>query len=138
MKAKLLEFIIKLCRFYTAYQKKEKFNVDMIHKRDALFKVFEFVSEKYLDKIGLNDLAEVMHLQPNYFSRIFKEKTGKTPMEYVTEYRINKACDYLSHSDMDITSIAFEVGFNDSSYFAKIFREVKGVSPKKFRKKLRK
>lgn len=137
-KAKLLEFIIKLCRFYTKYQEKEKFALDMLHKKDALFNVLKFISENYLEKINLEDLAEIMHLQPNYFCRIFKEKTGKTPIEYVTEYRINKACDYLVHSDMDITSIAFEVGFNDSSYFTKNFHKIKRLTPLQFRKKLKK
>lgn len=137
-KAKLLEFIIKLCRFYMTYQEKEKFNIDMMHKKDTLFNVLKFISENYLEKINLKDLAEIMHLQPNYFCRIFKEKTGKTPIEYVTEYRINKACDYLVHSDMNITSIAFEVGFNDSSYFTENFHRIKRLTPLQFRKKLKK
>lgn len=137
-RAKLLEFIIKLCRFYTEYQEKERFNMDMLHKRDALFNVLKFISGSYLKKMSIEDLAEIMHLEPSYFGRIFKKKTGKTPMEYVIEYRINKACDYLIHSDMNITSIAFETGFNDSSYFTKKFHEIKGFTPLQFRKKSKK
>ena len=137
-KAKLLEFIVKLCRFYTEYQKRKKIHIDILRKRDTVFNVLKFIAENYLKKMSLSDLAEIMHLEPTYFCRVFKKKTGKTPVEYVTEYRINKACDYLVNSNIGITDIAFEVGFNDSSYFAKKFHDIKGLTPQQFRKKSKK
>ena len=60
--------------------------------------------------------------------------TTKTPIEYLTLYRIEKASGKLLKSDLSVTSIAFSSGFNDLSYFIKTFKQIKGITPSKFRK----
>ena len=65
---------------------------------------------------------------------LIKEKTGKTPVEYLNGYRIEKASQLLLNSDQSVTEIAFSCGFNDLSYFIKTFKSQKGISPAKFRK----
>ena len=59
--------------------------------------------------------------------------TGKTPIEYLNEYRIEKATRKLRLTDMSVTDVAFSSGFSDLSYFIKIFKKTKGVSPGKYR-----
>ena len=60
--------------------------------------------------------------------------TAKTPMEYLNSYRIEKAAAKLLSTDESVTDIAYSCGFNDLSYFIKVFRDFKGISPKQFRK----
>lgn len=57
-----------------------------------------------------------------------------TPMDYVNQYRIEQACHQLLTTDFPITEVAFNCGFNDSSYFIKVFKKYKGTTPKKYLK----
>ena len=63
-----------------------------------------------------------------------KELTGKTPVEYLNSYRVERACRKLLGSDLSITQIAYGSGFNDLSYFIKTFKKIKGSSPSIYRK----
>ena len=62
--------------------------------------------------------------------------TGKTPIEYLKDYRVERAARKLLGSDMPITQIAYTCGFNDLSYFIKTFKKIKGCTPKNYRKRL--
>ena len=79
-------------------------------------------------------MAQVAGVSPKYFCSFFKTMTAKTPVEYLNNYRVEKAAAMLLSSDSSVTDIAFSCGFNDLSYFIKVFRDLKGISPKKFRK----
>ena len=72
-------------------------------------------------------------MSPNYFCHYFKQEIGKTPIAFINEYRIEKACEMLSESDLPISDVALSVGFDNFSYFIRKFREYKGVTPKKYR-----
>ena len=60
--------------------------------------------------------------------------TGKSPKEYLTEYRIKQACHLLRETDLSVSAIAYSVGFENNLYFSKAFRKQKGVSPSEYRK----
>lgn len=79
-------------------------------------------------------LSATVDKSPKYIGCFFKSMTGKTPIEYLNEYRIEKACHKLRYTDMPVTDIAFSCGFSDLSYFIKTFKRLKGVSPGKYRK----
>lgn len=72
-------------------------------------------------------------MSPNYFCRYFKQEIGKTPISFVNEYRIEKACEMLSESKVLVSDIALSAGFDNFSYFIRKFREYKGVAPNKYR-----
>ena len=78
------------------------------------------------------ELAELCGISYSYFKRLFIEKFGIPPQKYVTQLRINYACDLLSSNLYNITQIAELVGISDIYYFSKIFKEYTGVSPSKF------
>ncbi len=63
------------------------------------------------------------------FSRVFKKEHGHTFCEYLLKFRISKACDSLVDPSVQVKTVAFEVGFNDLSYFARTFRRYTGVTP---------
>lgn len=94
------------------------------------------IEENYTSKITLAELAASCRLSPNYFCKYFKEIVGQTPVEYITVYRIEAACEMLRESDKSITDICFACGFNDLSYFIHIFKKHKGVSPREYVKQL--
>ncbi|MBI3991449.1 MAG: helix-turn-helix transcriptional regulator [Candidatus Omnitrophica bacterium] len=75
-------------------------------------------------------------MQTNYFCKVFKDTSGMTPMEYVTNYRVQKACDLLSNTTKSVTEICFDVGFHSSSYFTKIFKEIIKITPKDYRRNI--
>ncbi len=96
--------------------------------------VLTFIHENYDKQISLEAIAASAGMSTKYFCRFFKELTGKTPIEYLMGYRIEKASKKLLNSDLTVTEVAFSSGFNDLSYFIKIFKREKGISPAKFRK----
>lgn len=100
-----------------------------------LKKILSFIRENYACAQTLESMAEKCNMSPKYFGSFFKSMTGKTPIEYLNEYRTEKAVSLIVSSDMSITDIAFACGFNDLSYFIKTFKKIVGMSPGKFRKK---
>ncbi|NOZ21607.1 MAG: helix-turn-helix domain-containing protein [Planctomycetes bacterium] len=78
-------------------------------------------------------IAEVIHLNPAYFSRLFKRITRMTVTDYLTELRIERAKRLLRNTQLRMSEIAHEVGYSRQSYFARKFRDVVGVSPSQFR-----
>ena len=96
--------------------------------------VLSYIRTNYDTAITLDDMADAAGMSPKYFCYFFKEMTTKTPVEYLNLYRIEKASRKLIKSDMSVTAIAFSCGFNDLSYFIKTFKQIKGITPAKFRK----
>lgn len=103
------------------------------HTINNLKKVIEYIHINYPHAISLQTLADICYMSPNYFCHYFKQETGKSPITFVNEYRIQKACQLLTDSELAISEIALCVGFDNFSYFIRKFREYKGVTPKKYR-----
>ena len=98
-----------------------------------LKKILSFLRENYDNPITLDLLSEKVKMSPKYLGSFFKNMTGKTPIEYLNEYRIEKASHMLKYTDMQVTDIAYSCGFSDLSYFIKTFKNIKGITPGKFR-----
>ena len=96
--------------------------------------VLSFIRSNYDKQITLDDMAGHISMSPKYFCYFFKEMTNKTPVEYLNFYRVEKSAKMLLNTDLSVTDIAFSCGFNDLSYFIKIFKQIKGITPAKFRK----
>lgn len=92
-----------------------------------------FIKGNFNQNINLESVASYVHLNPQYFSRYFKNKTGTNFIEYLSMLRINKAKDMLIKTDKSITEICLSVGYVDSSYFSKVFIKHVGITPIKFR-----
>lgn len=98
-----------------------------------LKKVLNFMRASYSKHITLEEMADTAGVSPKYFCSFFKNMTSKKPMEYLNSYRVEKAAAKLLNSDESVTEIAYSCGFNDLSYFIKVFKDFKGISPKQFR-----
>ncbi len=103
-------------------------------RRNQLKKTFALIDSSYDQPLTLADLANAAGLSPNYFCRFFKKITQQNPIDYLNRYRIEAACIKLTETNDSITDIALACGFNDVSYFIKMFRRYKGISPLKYKK----
>ena len=96
--------------------------------------IMTYIHNNYMNKITLDELANLANLSTSYFCKFFKTVFDNTAVEFINEYRIEKACLLLTQTDDKIIDIAFSVGFDNFSYFIRKFKSSKGLSPAKYRK----
>ncbi|GBF74155.1 DNA-binding response regulator [Paenibacillus sp. 598K] len=88
------------------------------------------------EKISMDAVAKKVGLNPTHFSRIFKLDTGSTFIEYATRCKMERACELLDQSNLSVVEIADQLGYDNPSYFIKLFRNLTGKSPAEYRKSL--
>ena len=97
----------------------------------------KYIASHLCDKIRLSDIADAVHLAPNYCSALFSECEGQSIFEFITAHKIELSKSMIAADDMTISEIAFRVGFSDLNYFSRTFREVAGMSPTAYRRSLK-
>lgn len=95
--------------------------------------IVSYMEQHYADRISLNDLANHVSCNSQYLCRFFKEITGCSPIQYLVNYRIDRACMLLTDTTMPVLEISMECGFDNVSYFIRKFRQLKGCTPHQFR-----
>lgn len=101
---------------------------------DSIQEVKKYISDHLNEKLTVQNIAEIIHMSPSHFSRVFRQQTGFSPYDFVLISRLNRAKDYLQKTDMSISQIAYDIGFNSESNFIYFFTKNTGLSPSKFRK----
>lgn len=104
------------------------------HYSEPVRQAIRYVEEHLQTLLGLSEVAGSIHLNPSYFSVLFKEQTGLTFSEYVTRSRLQRAKELLLHTKLPIAEISEQVGYQTAKYFMKLFREYEGKSPGQYRK----
>lgn len=99
-----------------------------------LSKSIDYMQKHYSDTLSLEQLAELSGYSESYYCHSFHAYTGSAPFEYFNRIRIAKACEMLSSTHKKITEIASLVGFNNISYFNRMFTKIMGVTPSAYRK----
>lgn len=99
--------------------------------------IFKHVNRNFKRHISLDEIADKVSMTVPAFCRYFKKSTGKTFTQLVNEYRVVHATKLLTESQMSITSICFECGFNNFSHFNKQFNEITGKSASNYRKEIK-
>nr|NNM89336.1 helix-turn-helix transcriptional regulator [Bacilli bacterium] len=94
----------------------------------------DYIGKHYQEKIRLKDLAEQLAVSEGHMSRLFKQMTQKTIIEFINDLRVNEAAKLLQSTDKSVVEISNEVGFEDPSYFNRVFRMIKKCSPSQFRR----
>lgn len=97
-------------------------------------KVITFLINHYKQNLILKDIADQVGLSPFYLERLFKQETSETPRTYLEKIRIDKAAHLLKGTTLTNLEICYEVGFQSTSNFYKVFRSVKHCSPSEYRK----
>ncbi|MCK5528423.1 MAG: helix-turn-helix transcriptional regulator [Kiritimatiellae bacterium] len=98
--------------------------------------VLDYLSKNFMTHIALDDLVAEMGISRSHICHLVKQHTGKTVNQHIRTMRLQKACELLADSSIDYSDMAYELGFNDQSYFIKQFRETMGVTPAKYRRGL--
>lgn len=93
----------------------------------------QFINKNFKEKISLKDIETNLHVNPSYFSTLFKSEMGVTFTDYLNTLKVEYASSLLTNSNMNIIDISLSAGFDDQSYFTKVFRKIKGVTPKQYR-----
>jgi AraC-like DNA-binding protein len=99
--------------------------------------VYKYVAENFQKKISFDAAASVANMQRSAFCRFFKRKTKKKFSQFVNEIRVMHSCKLLAETDKTILEIAFECGYENTSYFNRQFRIYCNVSPKAFREQIK-
>lgn len=107
---------------------------DRITERVEVDRAVEFMHANLAQKLTVEKMAKIARMSPTHFSRVFKEETGKTPMEYLGRIRLEKVKKLLTAGDRSITEIALECGFNTPSYFSACFRRAYKMAPSAYLK----
>ena len=97
----------------------------------------DYVRKHYREKIYLDEIAENIGISPTHLSKLFKKETGQCLQDYINEERVYRAANLLMYSDFSLMEIAEYIHFPSQSYFGKIFKQFKGVSPRVFRDQYR-
>lgn len=106
-----------------------------ISSKDILFisRIFDYLNTNFTKKFTLNDIAKYLGCSSSYISHLFKKTTGLTPIQYTIRRRIGFAQTLLISTDLSVTHIATEVGYENANYFINSFTKIIGMTPIRYR-----
>lgn len=93
----------------------------------------DYIQNNFEKSISLEGMASLCNISSSYFSKLFNKITGSSFANYINLIRVERACELLIGTDTPITVIALDLGFDDSSYFNRVFKRLAGVSPSQYR-----
>ena len=95
--------------------------------------LLDYIDTSFMNPITSGEMAEISGMSINYFTEAFRNYFGQTPIEFLNTYRLERACVLLINTTASITDVACSCGFYDASYFVKVFKKYKGMTPKKYK-----
>lgn len=129
---------LSLYRFLSSFIYLEPFrHINVIGRKESSFstKVIHYMQENIQHNITLEEFANNFKYSPSHFSTLFQKETGVSPINYFIRLKIQKACQYIELTDMRISEISVQLGFEEPAYFSRLFSKIMGVSPSVYRKK---
>ncbi len=109
-------------------------NVKKEEKQDSLVEEAKnYIKDNYAKDISLDDVSGRVDVSPYYFTRLFKEETGETFLEYLTGLRMDKAKELMKDQNLSVKDICAQVGYSDPNYFSRIFKKAVGETPTEYR-----
>lgn len=103
----------------------------------SFYHILEYIDIHSGEQLEIQKLADMCHMSYSHFARLFKENYGRSCGEYITYIRLNKAQDFLLHTDYDLNYIALETGFFDASHFIRTYKKWRGITPKQERLRMK-
>lgn len=129
---KLYEFfhyLVELSSNHKAPETEENLSLKYTHM------VINYITQKYSEPIHIQDIANYCGLERSYLGKLFKKVTGRTPKEYLIQFRMNHAKSLLQDTSIPIQHVSYSVGYSDQLTFSKLFKKETGVSPTEYRRK---
>ncbi len=106
---------------------------ELTKKEIKVNEIINYIESNYSNSdLTIKSIADKFYFTQSYFTRLFKETTGVTPIQYIIKIRMTKACELLSHKSFTIAQIAETVGFKNQFYFSKEFKKYYGVTPSQY------
>lgn len=102
---------------------------------DPIRTIKEYIQRYIAEELSLERLSEVVHLHPQYVSRLFKQKAGITLTDYISQMRLEKAKELLAGTNLSMAQIGERCGLLDPNYFSRLFRKYEGITPTQYRKR---
>lgn len=127
-------FLVKLIQKYGLREEAYAFSRSFTAKHYK--SVLDYVAASYGKSIHVEDLAQEAALSPSHFAQLFKRTIGMSPMQFVTAYRVEQARKKLAERDTPMIDIAMSCGFADQAHFSRVFKQLEGESPSKYRARL--
>ncbi len=90
------------------------------------------LNQRYMDEWDIPSMAEFCGISQDYFSHIFKQHTGSSPIHFLNDLRIEKAKDFLLTNSMNVSTVSKLTGFEDPLYFSRVFKKITGVAPRQY------
>lgn len=110
---------------------------ESVQENATIFLIKDYISKNYMNEtLSVKDISAHVFLSASYVCTFFKNETGRTLNQYLTEYRMEKAKQLLGDSRYRITDISSRVGYSDGNYFGKSFKKYTGLSPSEYREKM--
>ena len=135
IRANIYLMMTALLRYYcTSRTESDKM---IYHNVLRLRLVMEYISVHFCEKIYIEKLADMINVSADYFTKMFKDTIGKTPIEYINGLRVNESMRQLAQTENSMAEIADSIGFCNPNYFHKIFKQYMDVSPLAYRKSTR-
>lgn len=137
VKTSVIEMLPEMIRKATGKLEKtaEPVKVDEDIRSDNIFnKLKQYISVHYMDKLTLSQISKDIHANGNYLSRLHKMKTGQNLFDVINKMKLEKAKEYMAQG-YKIYEVAQMVGFDDVSYFSRVFKKYEGCSPRDYEKK---
>ncbi len=131
VRSELSEFIFLIWQHLD--EKKKVITEKQFRDSGRIKVILEYIAEHYADAITMKEIAKSVAVSESECLRCFHNTIGTTPIQYLKSFRIKKAAELLSNTDMKIVDIGMMCGFQDMSYFAKAFRVIYGCTPSEYR-----
>jgi AraC family L-rhamnose operon regulatory protein RhaS len=125
--SRFMELVVYLSRQYDHQEK--GIDTSLMHLANAI----SYIEDHYLEQMTLEEIASKSDISVRHLNRIFRSYYLTTPIAYLQRLRLERACTLLKQTNLSITAISYQCGFNDSNYLTRQFKKTYGMSPKSFR-----
>lgn len=107
------------------------------HEHPVVTKVVRYIEQHLNQNLTLDLLSGYVHLHPQYLCRLFKQGTGLTITQYVTNLRLQRAKHLIENTACSISEISVSCGFSDANYFARVFKKKEGITPTQYQQRVK-
>jgi len=129
------DLIVLFCTLLEHSMLERKLDETSLKKSEDVKMCIQYMEENYSRKITLSELANLVHITPNYFCNYFKKQTGLTPFTQLNNIRVRRASKMLRNTELSIVEIAEACGYENVSFFIRKFKEIRGCTPSVYRRK---
>lgn len=104
--------------------------------KDAVQLAKEYIANNISQNLSVKDVADYVHLSPEYFTKLFKKEVGQNIKNYILQVKVDVAKDLLGNPNIPISIVALDLGYSNFSHFTQMFKKFEGITPTDYRKNL--